>query len=151
MLNLFCFIIFIKKIFSNLQKHESLTSAASMEVSQRGRSVRSEADSIPESDDRSLPRNQSAANLPHSLSQTSISENDHQSSSSSQSQQTRAKEKQKVKKDRMPKVTLQSVVDENVAVCLFDTFKNVKITFKFGIEDDEPEEVADKMVRLDLV
>lgn len=70
----------------------------------------------------------------------------------SDSQQTRSKEKQKVKKDRMPKVTLQNVVvDDDVVVCMFDTFKGVKITFKFGIHDDEPEDVADKMVILYII
>ena len=54
-----------------------------------------------------------------------------------------------MKKDRMPKVTLQNVIaDDDVVVCMFDTFKGVKITFKFGVHDDEPEEVADKMVNL---
>ena len=64
-------------------------------------------------------------------------------------QQARPKEKPKVKKDRKPKVTLENVISgDDVAVCMFDTFKGVKITFKFGVRDDEPEEVADKMVFL---
>ena len=52
-----------------------------------------------------------------------------------------------MKKDREPKVTLENVTTgEDVAACMFDTFIGAKITFKFGIRDDEPEEVADKMV-----
>lgn len=92
--------------------------------------------------------------LPHSTSQASISSIDSALSDSqkAEGQQTRPKEKQKVKKDRMPKVTLQNViVDDDVVACMFDTFKGVKITFKFGIHDDEPEEVADKMVIIFLV
>ncbi len=113
-----------------------------------GRSICGEAESQAESDDRSVQRNQSAHGLSHSQSSMQSTDNhsSEQSASTSTSQQTRSKEKSKGKKDRMPKVTLQSVIDENVAVCLFDTFKNVKITFKFGIEDDEPEDVAAKMV-----
>ncbi|XP_065067091.1 serine/threonine-protein kinase Wnk-like [Rhopilema esculentum] len=100
--------------------------------------------------EKSLPRPPSGS-IHQSFSQTSLSSMDSVSSDASkaegQSQQSRPKEKTKVKKDRMPKVTLQMVsTDENVAVCLFDTFKGVKITFKFGIHDDEPEEVAEKMI-----
>eukprot|EP00794_Sanderia_malayensis_P006327 gene6327-7052_t len=130
---------------NEILKNESTVSQVFSETVQRGRSNRSEAESTVDSDDRQcLPRNPSAAALPHSQSQASMSEGE--ASNSSLSQTSRPKEKQKAKKDRMPKVTLQSVVDENVAECLFDTFKNVKITFKFGIEDDEPEEVAEKMI-----
>ena len=105
--------------------------------------------------EKSLPRPPSGS-IPQSFSQTSLSSLDSVSSDASkaegQSQQSRPKEKTKVKKDRMPKVTLQNVsTKEDVAVCLFDTFKGVKITFKFGIHDDEPEEVAEKMVSMTLL
>ena len=103
--------------------------------------------------ERSLPRPHSST-INHSSSQASLpsaegntSETQRADNQPQQQPQSRPKEKPKVKKDRMPKVTLQSVLeDDNVAVCLFDTFKGVKITFKFGIHDDEPEEVGDKMV-----
>ena len=98
-----------------------------------------------------MSRNTSGS-IHQSLSQASISSLDSTASESQKAvegQQTRPKEKAKVKKDRMPKVTLENVVtDDDVVVCMFDTFKGVKITFKFGIHDDEPEEVADKMVWL---
>ena len=103
--------------------------------------------------ERSLPRPQSGT-INQSSSQASLpsaegntNEAQRTDNQPQQQPQSRPKEKPKVKKDRMPKVTLQSVIaDDNVAVCMFDTFKGVKITFKFGIHDDEPEEVGDKMV-----
>ena len=78
---------------------------------------------------------------------SSVDSTTSESQKTTDGQQTRPKEKAKVKKDRMPKVTLENVVaDNDVVVCMFDTFKGVKITFKFGIHDDEPEDVAAKMV-----
>ena len=50
-----------------------------------------------------------------------------------------------MKKDRKPKVTLENATTgDDVAVCMFDSLKGVKITFKFGVHDDEPEEVLTK-------
>ena len=57
----------------------------------------------------------------------------------------KGKEKGK-KKDRLPKLTLHCVKDESVAECLFDTHKNARITFQFGLKEDAPEDIADKMV-----
>lgn len=58
----------------------------------------------------------------------------------------KTREKNKSKKDRLPKLTLQCVRDESVAECSFDTHRSARITFQFGIKEDAPEDIADKMV-----
>lgn len=50
------------------------------------------------------------------------------------------------KKDRLPKLTLHCIKDTEIAECLFDTHKNARITFQFGLQEDAPEDIADKMV-----
>lgn len=58
----------------------------------------------------------------------------------------KTREKNKSKKDRLPKLTLQCVRDESVAECSFDTHRSARITFQFGIKEDAPEDIADKMI-----
>ena len=56
-----------------------------------------------------------------------------------------------VKKERLPRIQLKRIEgppEEPVVECSFDTYKNNRITFKFGIDDDEPDEVAANMVIL---
>lgn len=56
-----------------------------------------------------------------------------------------------VKKERLPRIQLKRIEgspEGPVVECSFDTYKNNRIIFKFGIDDDEPEEVATNMVRL---
>jgi len=60
--------------------------------------------------------------------------------------QASKRDKTKPKKDRLPKLTLQSLKDGSVAECLFDTFRSARITFQFGIQLDTAEDIADKMV-----
>jgi len=53
------------------------------------------------------------------------------------------------KKERLPRIQLKRIEgspEEPVVECSFDTYKNNKITFKFGIDDDEPDEVSANMV-----
>ena len=53
------------------------------------------------------------------------------------------------KKERLPRIQLKRITgspEGPVAECSFDTYKNNRITFKFGIDDDEPDEVAVNMV-----
>ena len=52
----------------------------------------------------------------------------------------------KKKKKGKPKLTLLCVRDDSVAECLFDTFTGNRITFQFGIKEDAPEDIAQKMV-----
>lgn len=58
--------------------------------------------------------------------------------------QGKGKEKGK-KKDRLPKLTL-AYVDESLAECVFETHKNERITFRFGLKEDAPEDIAEKMI-----
>ena len=54
-----------------------------------------------------------------------------------------------VKKERLPRIQLKRIEgspEGPVVECSFDTYKNNRITFKFGIDDDEPDEVATNMV-----
>ena len=50
------------------------------------------------------------------------------------------------KRDCLPKLNLHKVIDESVAECSFETYKNARITFEFGIKEDAPEDIAEKMV-----
>ena len=53
------------------------------------------------------------------------------------------------KKERLPRIQLKRVEgspEGPVVECSFDTYKNNRITFKFGIDDDEPDEVSANMV-----
>ena len=55
------------------------------------------------------------------------------------------------KKERLPRIQLKRIEgspEGPVVECSFDTYKNNRITFKFGIDDDEPDEVAANMVSL---
>lgn len=52
----------------------------------------------------------------------------------------------KKKKKGKPKLTLLCVRDDSVAECSFDTFTGNRITFQFGIKEDAPEDIAQKMV-----
>ena len=56
------------------------------------------------------------------------------------------REKCKSKKGKLPKLTLLCVRDETVAECSFDTHTGNRITFQFGIKEDSPEDIAQKMV-----
>ena len=54
-----------------------------------------------------------------------------------------------VKKERLPKIQLKRIVglaEGTVVECSFDTYKNARITFRFGIDDDEPDEISTNMV-----
>lgn len=54
-----------------------------------------------------------------------------------------------VKKERLPRIQLKRIEgspEGPVVECSFDTYKNNRIIFKFGIDDDEPEEVATNMI-----
>ena len=51
----------------------------------------------------------------------------------------------KGKKDRLPRIQLIGKEDD-IVECVFDTYRNERIQFKFGILDDEPPDVADNMV-----
>lgn len=54
------------------------------------------------------------------------------------------------KKERLPRIQLKRIEgspEGPVVECSFDTYKNSRITFKFGIDDDEPDEVSANMVR----
>ena len=66
-------------------------------------------------------------------------------SSSVPASQGKTKEKGTKKKDRLPKLTLLSIQDM-VAECNFETHKNERITFRFGLKEDAPEDIAEKMV-----
>ena len=70
------------------------------------------------------------------------------STASSTTTTSKAKERTKSKKEKLPKLTLTALKDESVVECLFDTFKNTRITFLFGIKEDLPEDIAQKMVRI---
>lgn len=53
------------------------------------------------------------------------------------------------KKERLPRIQLKRIEgspEGPVVECSFDTYKNNRITFKFGIDDDEPDEVSANMV-----
>ena len=53
------------------------------------------------------------------------------------------------KKERQPKLHLKKVsknAEGTVVECIFDTFKNTTITFRFGIDADAPDEIAANMV-----
>ena len=52
----------------------------------------------------------------------------------------------KKKKGKLPKLTLLCVRDDSVTECSFDTFTGNRITFQFGIKEDAPEDIAEKMV-----
>ena len=52
------------------------------------------------------------------------------------------------KKERLPRIQLKRIEgspEGPVVECSFDTYKNNRITFKFGIDDDEPDEVSANM------
>ena len=86
----------------------------------------------------------SSANvLPTSISSTTSST----SSLPYASQGGKTKEKGTKKKDRLPKLTLTDIQDM-VAECNFETHKNERITFRFGLKEDAPEDIAEKMVIL---
>lgn len=53
------------------------------------------------------------------------------------------------KKERQPRLHLKKVsknAEGTVAECIFDTYKNNTITFRFGVDDDGPDEIATNMV-----
>ena len=53
------------------------------------------------------------------------------------------------KKERLPRIQLKRIEgspEGPVVECSFDTYKNNRIIFKFGIDDDEPDEVSTNMV-----
>jgi cytoskeletal protein RodZ len=83
------------------------------------------------SDTSPVTHSESIESLPTSNTAASIGNN-------------KGKEKGK-KKDRLPKLTVRSY-DDTVAECVFDTHKNEKITFRFGLKEDAPEDIALKMI-----
>ncbi|XP_047122306.1 uncharacterized protein LOC100215316 [Hydra vulgaris] len=50
------------------------------------------------------------------------------------------------KKDFQPQLNLHKVKDNSLVECSFETYKNVRITFEFGIKEDAPEDIAEKMI-----
>jgi len=58
----------------------------------------------------------------------------------------RREKNQKSKKGKSPKLTLLCVRGETVTECSFDTHTGNRITFQFGIKEDSPEDIAQKMV-----
>ena len=53
------------------------------------------------------------------------------------------------KKERLPRILLKKIdpsAEGTLVHCWFDTHKNSRIAFEFGIADDEPEEIAANMV-----
>ena len=57
------------------------------------------------------------------------------------------------KKERLPKVQLRKIekkAEGIVVECTFDTYKSNRITFRFDVKIDDPEDIADNMVSLFL-
>lgn len=55
------------------------------------------------------------------------------------------------KKERLPRVQLRKIEKKTeglVVECTFDTYKSNRITFRFDVKIDDPEDIADSMVRV---
>lgn len=80
------------------------------------------------------------------VSSTSMSAPSGSTSAAEKKDKTGAKP---VKKERLPRIMLKKIEGSPeglVVECSFDTYKNNRIIFKFGLDDDEPDEVATNMV-----
>lgn len=82
---------------------------------------------------------------PSAASESECSEHPADGSSSKQLME-RKKIRKKKTLDRFPKLTVLSVTDTMVE-CQLETIKQKTITFKFDITDNDPQDVANKLVR----
>ena len=83
-----------------------------------------------------------------SVSSPSLSVPPHSASSSTAEKKDKTGAKS-TKKERLPRIQLKRIEgspEGPVAECSFDTYKNNRIIFKFGLDEDEPDEVAANMV-----
>ena len=94
--------------------------------------------------------NVSAAVSISSSASSSSSVLSHSSSASSAEKKDKTGTKP-AKKERLPRIQLKKIegsAEGPVVECSFDTYKNNRIIFKFGLDEDEPDEVAENMVCL---
>lgn len=83
-----------------------------------------------------------------SVSSPSLSVPPHSASSSTAEKKDKTGAKS-TKKERLPRIQLKRIEgspEGPVAECSFDTYKNNRIIFKFGLDEDEPDEVAANMI-----